>query len=711
MKRHGFPDPSTQHPLRCIISLMRALLATIVLLSLGAAACDAALGDYSMWLTSHPQAIVADSHSAATITAEVRDSSGRAVADGTTVDFTASLGIIERRARTTAGVARVRLESGSTTGTALISAVAADGNAVAQLRVDFLEPGTEMFDESFISVSSKKHLGYDADTKIVDSTGGVTIYHRGLTITAEEAQIDLKTNILRAKACTGGDPITIRRGTGHAEPRRASTGLSMAGLGMAPDGSLRASALYYDLDSMNGVLIGPVEEGAARVRFRGRDLFAEREPEGPPEGKADGPPEGKAQGPPEGSGKVVTFDFQPVSSSKLFIRCQSLIIRPGVEIKFTRASYYVDGDKLLSVPLQVVSLRGEGGGTRQMLAYGTEGLRMDLPLYYSLTPTSTGAIRFKHSEPTGWGDYSGREGWQLDLDQDYNSGGSAEGRFSVNRINSRDWGLRWNQRTELATDSQLYTYLDFPARRDLYGTIDFSRSMRQYTWAVNFRGNKLRGADGRCSASTYLQSRARPLIGNAVSCAVTTRLSYDSNLLGGGDKLGQGLGLQLYGKPVTLSLSKGGRQASLNSSLNIGREWGGSNPGSTIFANLGLFRALGAVGMLSLNYSYSWADSTYGYNAQRISTNLSLNPSSGWGANVYAIYGLNDRDMSAFGDLGYRFLQTWRLSFLTTLQKFQYGKFADFEVGLSKLIGRQEARLTWSQSRKKFRLEFSAARF
>ena len=652
---------------------MRAFLAITVLLSISATACVAAISNYSMWLTSHPQAIVADSHSAATITAEVRDSSGRAVADGTAIDFTTSLGIIERRARTTAGVARVRLESGNTTGTALISAVAPDGSAVAQLRVDFLEPGTEMFDESFISVESKKHLGYDVDTKIVDSAGGVTIYHRGLTITAEEAQIDLKTNILRAKARTGGDPITIKR----------------AALRQAQGDRLRASALYYDLNAMTGVLIGPVEEGAGRVRFRGRDLFAEPETEAPPEGL-----------------DKVSFDFQPISESKLFIRCRSLVIRPGVEIKFKRANYYVDGDKLLSVPLQVVSLRGEGAGTDQMLAYGTEGLRMDLPLYYSLTPTSTGAIRLKRSESTGWGYYSDREGWQVDLDQDYNSGGSAQGRFSVNRVNSKDWGVRWNQRTELASDSQLYTYLDFPARRDLYGTIDFSRSMREYTWAVSFRGNKLRDVDGRCSASTYLQSRAKPLIGDAVSYAVTTRLSYDSSLFGGRDKLGQGLGLQVYGRPVRF-----GPQASLNTSLNIARDWGGSNPGATVFANVGLFRMLGTAGMFSLNYSYAWADSAFGYNAQRVSANLSLNPSSGWGASIYAVYGLNDRTMSAFGDLGYTFLRDWRLSFLTTLQNFQYARFSDFEVALSKLLGRQEARLAWSQSRKKFRLEFSAARF
>src|SRR5512145_3257951 len=101
------------------------LLLIIILLIFSAIASNAAF-DYSMWLRAQPQAIVADSNSSTTITAEVRDSSGHAVPDGTVVDFNTSLGIIERSARTAAGVARVRLTSVATTGTALVSAVVAN---------------------------------------------------------------------------------------------------------------------------------------------------------------------------------------------------------------------------------------------------------------------------------------------------------------------------------------------------------------------------------------------------------------------------------------------------------------------------------------------------------------------------------------------------------------------------------------------------------
>jgi len=643
--------------------LMRATypLATIAAV-LASCACCAAPGGHSLWLRADPQAIIADAHSATTITAELRDSTGRAVADGTTVEFTTSLGIIERRAQTTAGSARVRLESGNTPGTALVSAVYADGGAVAQVRVDFLEPGTELFDESFVMVDSRKHLGYDVDAQLLDSAGGVTLAHRGLKIVAEEAQINLKTSILRARARIGGDDIVIRRG----------------------DKTLAASALIYDLNAMRGVILTPVSDGARRMLFRGRDLFTEED---------------------TGAEDAVSFDISPVTEARMFIKCRSCIIRPGEEIKFKRAVYYVDGDRFLSMPLQVIRLKDQGSLMGQFFTYGTEGLRLDVPFYYSLTPSGAGAVRLKHSEPTGWGTYSDRAGWQVDLDQEY-SVGSAQGSFNVNRVTSGDWGMRWNHRAEFAHDSQVYTYFDYPGHRDLYGNVDYTRFFPGYTLSMNLRGNKLRDADGRYTASTYIQSRPKPLLSDAVSYAFTTRVSYAGGPVGATNGLGTGLGLQLYGKPLRF-----GSGTSLNTSVTAARDWGGSNEGSTIYANAGLYRALGVVGSLGLNYSYSWADSAFGYSAQRVSADLSLRPSRKWSAAVYSIYGLNDHSVSAFGDVSYLLMPGWRLGFASTLQKMSYFDFSDFEIMLAKVLGRQEARLTWSQSRKKLRLEFTAAGF
>lgn len=654
----------TRNRPRCIILLMRIiyLLLIIILLIFSAIASNAAF-DYSMWLRAQPQAIVADSNSSTTITAEVRDSSGHAVPDGTMVEFNTSLGIIERSARTAAGVARVRLTSAATTGTALVSAVVSNGNAIAQIRIDFLEPGTEMFDESFISISSPKHLGYDVGGQIIDSAGGVKIYHRGLDISAEEAQINVKKNTLHAKSKMGGDNISIKRG----------------------DKEIKASALFYDFNSMNGVILTPAEEGVKRMTFRGRDLFSQ--PDTDPD-------------------KQVTLDFIPITESTMFIRARSIVIRPGEELKIKRANFYLDGDKVLSVPLHVVPLRSENGGLNRMITYGNEGLRLDLPFYYSLTPNGTGSVRLKHSEPTGWGYYSGRAGWQVDVEQEYNIAGSTAGTLSANRVTTNEWGLRWDQRKEFDNDAQLNTYIDFPAHKDLYSTIDYSRPFGDYTMSVNLRGNKRQNADGLYSGSAYLQSRVRPLIGGAVNYAFTTKLFYDNYQGGSGGGAGTGVGLQLYGKPIQFSPN-----SSLSTSLSVSNNWGGSYAGTNIYASAGYYRSIGNMGQLGLNYNYTSSSSDFNYSSQRISADLSLSPSSKWNTRLYLTRGIGDGSTSAFGDLSYSFMPTWQVQLLGTYQKFDNYKYTDAELAIAKAIGKQEARLIWSQSRKKFRIEFSALSF
>lgn len=616
---------------------------------------------YTMWLKAHPQAIVADGRSETTISAEVRDSTGRPVPDGTNVDFTSSIGTIERTARTVAGVARARFQSTVTVGTAMVSAVATMGNAVAQLRVDFLEPGTELFDESFITVASKKYLGYDAGGGVVDSAGGVVIAHRGLTINAEEAQIDVKSNILRAKCKMGVDNIVIRRESKRVE----------------------ASALYYDFNSMSGVLLTPAAEGAKRMTFRGRDFFV--------------------QPATEDADQTRSLDYKPVTEASMFVKAASLVIRPGEEIKFKRAVFYVDGTKMLSVPLYVINLKGGGSGTSQMLTYGTDGLRMDLPFYYSLTPSSTGAVRLRRSEPGGWGYYSGRPGWQLDLEQDYNSGGSTEGTFLLNRITSAsDWGARWTNRKEFNNDSQVYTYVDFPSHRSLYGSMNYSRSLPNYTLSVNGRANKLINSPGSVATDAYIQSRPKSIMGGALSYSVTSRVSAD---MGRGNHLGTGCGLQLYGKPFTVR-----GLGNVNTSLLAGRNWG-PYAGSTLSATAGVYRPLGNAGALGLNYSYAWGNTGSGYRQHQISANLSLSPSAKWSAYAYATAGITDHSLSAFGSLSYQMAPTWRLGVLGTYQKFGTYSYPGAEFALAKGIGKQEMSLIWSSSLRRFRVEFSALRF
>ena len=647
---------------------MRAtfISAIAILLVLSLTGSGEAFESFTVWLRANPQAIAADSISSTTISAEVLDSAGKNVPDGTQVEFSTSLGIIERTATTVAGVARVRLESGSTTGTAIVSAVIANGQAVGRLNVAFLAPGTEISSESFISVESDKHVGYDVDRHLVDAAGGVRIRSRGLTIDADTAQISVNSSILRASGQMGGKDITISLG----------------------DKKVAASALYLDFTTMSGVMITPAADGAKRMLIRGYDLFVQ--PDTDPSEK-------------------IKFDFEPVTQSSMFIKARSLLIRPGEEIKIKRASFYVDGEKVLSIPLHVVPLRSTFGGMDRVVTYGTDGLRVDLPLYYSLSANGTGALRIKHSQPTQWGYYtSGPTGWQADLEQEYNTGASIDGKFTLNRITSGEWGASWSHRVDLGKNSQVYSFFDFPSHRDLYSTVDYRRMLGGYTAALHFTGNKVQDRDGQYSTSLNLQSRAKPLLGNAVSYALSTHVSYANQLLGS-ERVGSGLGLQLYGKTLQL-----GRSDNLSTSMSISHDWGGGASGSSIYGNAGYMRMLGMAGQLGLNYSYSWGNSATAFSSQRLSADLSLRPSMKWDSRLYVTRGLNDGSTSAFGDFNYTFMPTWRLGISSTYQSFkgiQTNSYSDNQFILTKIIGSGSAQLVWSTAAQRFRLEFSPAAF
>ncbi len=579
------------------------------------------------------------------------------------IEFTSSLGVLlDQHVRTAAGIARARLQAGSVTGTASISAVATAENAVAQLQVDFLAPGTKMYNESFISISSDRHLGYDVDKQVVDSAGGVKIYTRGLTIDAEEAQIDVKKNILRAKAKLGGDNIIIKRG----------------------DKKIEASALYYDLTSMKGVILTPADSGAKRMLFRGRDLYTE--PDKKPDSK-------------------ISFEYKPVAESSMFVRAKSIIIDPGVDIKIKRATYFLDNQKSVSIPLQVVPLKSQAGGLDQMFSYGTDGLRVDMPFYYSLTPNGTGSVRLEHNQSTGWGDFADQTGWQVDVAQEYSLRGTTEGTFTLDRVTSSDWGMQWSDRRELDSDSQLYSYVDFPSHRDLYGSLDYSHTFSNYTLTTSSRASQVEGEDGTVSTSAFLQSRPKTLFGDDLSYSFNTKLSYDNTVVSDSD-LGTGVGLQLYGKPIRFS-----KTSSLNTSLTLGQDVGGSTAGTSIYGSAGYNKTLGAIGQFALNYNYSWSDSVLGYNSQVVSANLSLRPSTKWNTSLNGTYGLSDGTVSAFSNMSHTFLPTWRFNVLGTFQRFTTGDYIDAEIALCKTIGRQEAQLAWSQSLKRLRMEFTALGF
>ncbi|MEN6370897.1 MAG: Ig-like domain-containing protein [Armatimonadota bacterium] len=619
----------------------------------------------SIYLSANPDAIIADGKSITTISAEIRDSDGNLVSDGTLVSFSSSLGTIQPSVSTIAGVARARLSGGTVTGTAAVSAWVTQGGAVGQVKVELLAPGTEISRQSFITISSDSYLAYDPEKMIIQATGGATVSHRGLSINADEVEYDLQAGTIKCRQRSGGKVINLSRG----------------------NKSLQVCALYYQVEDMKGKAIIESETGnMERVSFRGADMAVE---------------------PDTDDLSPAIFTFKDISLSDVLMKATSITVRPKDEIHFRHAQVFIDGKKVLSVPLQVLELDNSKSQSSQYLGWGANGLKVDVPLYYSLSPNSTGALHVRRGQQSGWGFYSGNSGWSLDLVQDYTTDTGGEGNFELNSVNSGDWGANWHFNQQYDSGSRVYSYLSFPDHRDLFGMINLSKPLNKSTLSMNIYGNKYRDQNGSISTDLYLQSQPKPIIDGAANYVLLGRTSFATENDSSNDGVGAGAQMQVYGKPVTFS-----KQAGLTNTLTIGQDWGGVRSGFSLLGNSAFNYRIGKTSSFGLVYSYtrdpSYSDLT---GRHRLSASLMYMPSQLWQARIFSTQMLDTPQSSTFADISYRLYPTWRLNLLQTFQAYDMYDYSDTEIALSKEIQDHEMMLIWSRSKNQFRVEFNVGQF
>jgi hypothetical protein len=362
---------------------------------------------------------------------------------------------------------------------------------------------------------------------------------------------------------------------------------------------------------------------------------------------------------------------------------------------------------MLSVPLHVLSLGGTQTVTSQFIGLGNNGIRLDLPCYYLLSPNSTGSVHLRRGQQPGLGFSSADTGWAVDLVQDYMTDSGSEGRLMLSRVTSGDWGAYWNHKQEFESGSRIYSYLDYPAHRDLFGMVNLSKPLSQGNLGLNLYGNKYNGQSGSISSDFYVQSLPRSVVGGAANYVLQARMSYAIGDGYSGQGLGTGLQMQLFGKPLKFSNS-----SSLSSSLSFGHDWGGARSGFSTLGNASFNQRLGQAGNFGLVYSYTCDPTTTSLlGRHRLSANLFYTPSRLWEARLFSTYTLDAPLASTFANISYRIAKTWRINLLQTLQKNQIRGYSDTEIGLGKEIGDYEVMLSWVKSENRLRLDFSAARF
>lgn len=634
-------------------------------------------------LSATRPAVLNDGKDSTDIIAEVRDSSGKLAPDGTTVNFTTTLGQFGSSSAqpTRAGSARIQLRS-QQKGTASVMATVLGGTQ--KLDIVFTDDREETFvGNGYATVQSNNSNIYSAVDRVVEAMGrprpdpsvgfpGAQLNYRNILIYAEQLQLDCTTNSVKAIG-----NIVLRCGSKR----------------------LNCGRLSYQLSTGNGVAIAEVDNHLRPVRLKGRDMKIEPIVVTDPNAVAIPPGE---------------FEMKDLSKSNLIISSREILVFPGEKLQFKRPRFYQDGQFLVSMPYYSVALYSTQLFSDQFVSVGTNGLGLDLPLYYNMTPGSTGFASIRHGNQTGPGVLSQRTGWSLDLTQQYYSLGGAgryNGQFGLTGMNRTDWGVRWNHSQEFTADTRGTFFVDFPQHRSMFLSTNLNKQMGAYYIGLNLSGNRnLAGISTNAfTGDFYLETVPKQLGKTGYTYAVGGTTGYSLSQTGDlhNRAMTEGIQTRFFSKPLSLDKS-----TTITNYLTVGHLWSNQgNSGNTMIASLAANKTFkGANLQLTYDYTKQPLFVAEGGN-HRVTANFLASAGTKW--NVYLLGStlLDGPNSSMLGELNYMFAPRWRMLFSATAQKFSTGNYQDFELGLGRNIGGREVVLSYGTFTHRWYFDLQASRF
>ncbi|NLH98191.1 MAG: hypothetical protein GX446_01720 [Chthonomonadales bacterium] len=670
--------PDTRHPRFSVraISLLRFARSTLVLLGI-AGVCRAA-GPPTITMTSSRFAALSDGRDSVEIIAEVRDGSGRFVPDGTAVVFTTNLGIFAREGpsatvRTRSGSARVTMTSQSK-GTATVSATVA-GGGFQRMDVLFTDDPEETFQgNTWVSVTASGALSYLAAERVIDAASrppsnglpalaGAELRFRNLELRAERLQVDCSANTVRASGM-----VALKRGKAE----------------------LRAAKLFYNVMTGKGYAVAEQGRSLVPVQIEGMDLKTE----------------------PVAIGIAPKFfEMTDPADAKLVIVARQITLFPGEKLQFKRPRFYEDGQHLFTLAFYSLSLYSNQLFSDQFLSLGTQGVGVDLPLYYDLTPASRGLVRVKYGERYGSA-YARRPGLALDLIQAYNSTqrGRYAGEFGFTGVTRSDWGFRWTHSQELGADTRTGLHLDFPQHRSVFGSGNVGHRMGGLYLGLNASANStLTGpSSSGTHADAYVETipaklastRAMYSLGASISTSRTRSGEFRSY------GLTQGLQARMFTPSIRLD-----RSTTLSNALSVGHTWSKRGAtGATVNATVSAMRSLGGSSSLQVGYDYLKQPVNYSEGDHRLSFSLSSGEQR-WGLYLYNTMVLDAGAMSFVGDLYYLLAPRWRMSLSASAHRYSAGSYSDYIVSLARNLAGRDLVLSYSTLHHRFMLDLEATRF
>ena len=436
-------------------------------------------------------------------------------------------------------------------------------------------------------IEGSDYVGYALDNSVAQANGkngGAHFSYRTLAVTANTLQYNAQENSLLAS----GDVTLTQNGASH-----------------------KYSTLRYN--PLMGEGIGERLEDGKPQFFRLKGSLAEETP--------------------FATGTHPTEkDFAPVdlSEARVAVVARSIALEPNRRLQFRRATFYLDGQKTLSLPFHVMALGQDTLFADPLFGYGNNGVTVDLPFYYDVRPQGVGTLHARRGARIGDSAFSTRQGWSIDAIQSYNGAHNQEGSVELTGINRTDWAARFRHGQQLDKITSGNVYLDVPGggSRGLFASTQASRTYSNFNVNASLSGSRSPGvkdavtgqkgqASGDIRGDVGASTREKPLWGG-VKAPVHYTLSTDfarQSDYGRNDTTGVSQGViysnttggQLFSSPLPLA-----RNTTLTQSVSLGQTWvkatsqnGQTADGISLLGTTAVNRSLGQLGLTTISYNYA----------------------------------------------------------------------------------------------------------
>jgi hypothetical protein len=635
-------------------------------------------------LTVSPTLSVADGRSTVTVSAEVRDSSGRSVKDGTQVVFATTLGNFrDEVVPVIGGYARAILVAGSTPGIAKISASAITLNATTVQEFEFVA-NREMLSaaKEYVDIESPQVLRYNVDLRIIGAASenkGVILRYRDIEIKADDLQLNVPTFEVKAKKAT------LRIGKTTTDFDELYIRLNFRkGFG---------TTTYQASDH---ILI-PFGQ-SVHIEQRQRSRF------GLMTVRSTGISE------PDSSVDAKLLSFDDISAATSCVQAKRAIAFPRKEIQFHHASILVGDATVMKVPLYSIGINSSALVTEQIVSVNDNQIAINYPYYLSLEPGFSSLLRFRTGESYGRG-FTANRGAFLDYEMTWSHGENSEGGLTYNGIGRSDWGFGVHQSLRPDDRTNAYLQADISQGKSVFGALNVSRSYNGFNASLS--GSSSHTITGLSYSN---QQMAMNLEKNPTKVgSLPIRLYYgltatamESNSVGlNASQSGFGLRGRMQLLPQIIDSSTN-FSATVTATSLTGRN---TNGGLGVLATATLTRQLGQQASTILTYDF--ADDGYSSSLlgrHRLSTQLFYGSGPVSFAGVYQRSLDMDRS-SIMLDGGYRLSGLWRMSCYYTIDRYLTQSFEDYNFVLGYRLGIRDIGLVFSGRTQKIGFQILGASF